>query len=75
MLDPVLQLDPTFANSADFSLAFSPGIGNAPESSVPEPSSLLFLAIGILGLIVVRTQRFWWRSHTPTRLTGLSLTQ
>ena len=54
MLDPVLQLDPAFANSADFSLAFSPGIGNAPESSVPEPSSLSSLAIGILGLVVVR---------------------
>lgn len=45
--DPTLEIDPSFANAADFSLEVSP---NPQSSSVPEPSYLLPLGCALLAL-------------------------
>jgi hypothetical protein len=47
MIDPTFTISPDYAN--DFQLTFSPSIGNS-GSSVPEPSSGVILAVGLVGL-------------------------
>jgi hypothetical protein len=41
--DPLIVIDPSFANAADYSIVLSPGIANAVESGVPEPSYVLLI--------------------------------
>src|SRR5580658_6030269 len=41
--DPLIEIDPSFANAADYSILLSPGVANAVESAVPEPSYVLFI--------------------------------
>jgi hypothetical protein len=48
--DPMIVIDPTFANASQYTLTISPGVGNALPS-VPEPSSwaLMILGAGLAG--------------------------
>jgi hypothetical protein len=50
-IDPLIEIDPSFVNAADYSIVLSPGVANAVESTstVPEPS--YFLLIGLLGVM------------------------
>jgi hypothetical protein len=41
--DPLIVIDPLFANAADYSIVLSPGVANAVESGVPEPSYVLLI--------------------------------
>lgn len=54
-VDPYLQFDSSFADSADYSIVLSNGIGNSQLSQVPEPSHLaVTLMVGLLGLTIYR---------------------
>jgi hypothetical protein len=50
-IDPLIEIDPSFANAADYSIVLSPGVANAVESASPVPEPSYFLLIGLLGLI------------------------
>jgi hypothetical protein len=55
--DPYLEVDPSFPNASEYSIEFSPGVGNG-IASVPEPNLLPQLALGILvTLSVLRYRR------------------
>jgi len=47
-VDPMVEIDPSFPDAADFTLEFSP---NLPTTPVPQPSSLLLLGTGLLALL------------------------
>jgi hypothetical protein len=58
--DPLIVVDPSFANAAEYSIVFSPGVANSVQSSAPEPgsSSLVVGALGVLaGLKKVARRR------------------
>ena len=46
MVDPVIEVDPSDPNAADFIVLTSPGIGNA----VPEPATWAMMLVGFAGL-------------------------
>jgi hypothetical protein len=48
-IDPIITIDPTFALANEFTLEFSPGVGNL-EAGVPEPSTSAMLLGGFGGL-------------------------
>jgi len=48
--DPLIVVDPSFANAAEYSIVFSPGVANAVQSSAPEPGSS-FLVVWALGVL------------------------
>lgn len=48
-VDPIFTIDPTFLNSADYSIVFSPGIGNE-VGAVPEPSTWAMMILGFAGV-------------------------
>jgi PEP-CTERM motif len=48
-VDPVFKIDPTFANANEYSLLFSPGVGNS-VSPVPLPSTWGMMLMGLIGL-------------------------
>jgi hypothetical protein len=50
--DPTLIIDPSFPYKDDFELLFPPGFSATP--SVPEPSSVVLIALGGLALISLR---------------------
>ena len=52
IVDPTIQIDPSFAYADDFTLAFSPNL--PPSAAAPEPSSIALLAIGLLALMAQR---------------------
>jgi len=52
-LDPVFEINSGFSGASQYSLDFSPGVGNSPNS-VPEPSSLAFLGISLVTLAAAR---------------------
>jgi hypothetical protein len=47
-VDPTFAIDPGQLNSGEYSLLFSPGVGNG--SSAPEPGTLLLLGPGLIAL-------------------------
>ena len=46
-IDPILMVDPSFANAGEYSIELSPGFGN---SAVPEPTSLVLFTTVLAGL-------------------------
>lgn len=49
VIDPTLEIDPSFAYADDFELEYSPGY-----AAVPEPATWTMLAVGFIALGVVR---------------------
>jgi hypothetical protein len=43
--DPLIVIDPSFANAANYSIVLSPGVANAVDSAVPEPSYVLLFGV------------------------------
>jgi hypothetical protein len=54
ILDPVLEITPGFSGASEYTLDFSPGVGNSPNNLVPEPSSLSLLGMASVSLVVAR---------------------
>lgn len=48
-VDPFIQIDPDFADAADFQVLISAGIGNSPPT-IPEPSTWVMMVVGLAGL-------------------------
>jgi hypothetical protein len=48
-VDPVFTINPTFANASEYSLVFSPGVGNS-LSVVPLPSTWGMMLMGLVSL-------------------------
>lgn len=44
--DPMITIDPGFAGAANYSLAFSPGVGNVVGPATPEPGTLALICCG-----------------------------
>jgi hypothetical protein len=51
-IDPTFSIDPKTPNANEFSLSYSPGL--LTPASVPEPNTLILMAIGAAGLIGLR---------------------
>lgn len=51
-VDPMIYIDPGFADANLYTLELSPGVGNADPSSLgaPEPSSWMLAGLGVIGL-------------------------
>jgi hypothetical protein len=62
--DPSFEIDPSFPYAKDFELVYSPGF---TSTGVPEPSSLLLLALGA-PLTFVLGRRARWRRVRPLDL-------
>jgi hypothetical protein len=62
-VDPIITIDPSFANASNYSILVSPDItqaaGNGPASSVPEPASLVLLGTGVIGVIGTMRQKLF----------------
>jgi hypothetical protein len=43
--DPLIVIDPSFANAANYSIVLSPGVANAVQSAVPEPNCVLLIGV------------------------------
>jgi hypothetical protein len=50
-LDPIIFVDPTFADASEYSIQVSSGIGNLAPEAVPEPTAwaLMILGLGLAG--------------------------
>jgi hypothetical protein len=48
--DPYIYLNSSTPNASQYGIVVSQGIGNAPLGSTPEPSSLVLLGSGVIGL-------------------------
>ena len=54
--DPLIVIDPSFANAANYSIVLSPAVANAVESAVPEPKYVLLIG-AFAGLVWVTRSR------------------
>lgn len=69
--DPSFEIDPSFPYADDFTLVYSPGFdASGPLTSVPEPSSLLLLALGAPLTLVLR-RRVRWLRQIEVKGTGM----
>lgn len=58
VLDPMFSIDDLFALNHDFTFVFSPGIGNGPTVTVPEPQTSALMLVGLaLGAALVGRRR------------------
>ncbi|MGA3188664.1 MAG: hypothetical protein ABSF22_16280 [Bryobacteraceae bacterium] len=53
--DPLIEINPSFANASDYSILLSPGVGNATNST-PEPGTLIL--IGCCGPFLLLARRY-----------------
>ena len=53
-LDPIISIDPSFAEASEYSLVFSPGFPSA--SSIPEPGYCLLIGSALLGAGLARSR-------------------
>jgi hypothetical protein len=51
--DPLIEINPSFANASDYSILLSPGVGNATNST-PEPGTLMLICCGGAFLLLAR---------------------
>jgi hypothetical protein len=49
-VDPYFAIAPGTPDADQYSLIFSPGVGNLPLAAVPEPSTWVMLALGFAGV-------------------------
>jgi hypothetical protein len=49
-VDPYIQIDPSFSDAGLFTVEVSPGIGNSPLTTTPEPSSVVLTSTLLLAL-------------------------
>jgi hypothetical protein len=56
-VDPILSIDPSFADAGAFTIAVSSGIGNSPPSVAPEPSLVIPLSIALLAMVFLARPR------------------
>jgi hypothetical protein len=56
--DPMITIDPNFAGAANYSLEFSPGVGNEVGPGIPEPGTLALLGCGGALLLLRRRSKF-----------------
>ena len=54
--DPLIEIDPSFTNAADYHIVLSPGVANAVQSTVPEPSYVLLF--GVLAVLAGAVRRY-----------------
>jgi hypothetical protein len=54
-IDPSISIDPSFADASQFTLSFSPGVGNTPP--VPLPAAAWLMLSGLGGLSVIARKR------------------
>jgi hypothetical protein len=51
--DPLIEIDPSFANASDYSILLSAGVGNA-TNSIPEPGTSMLICCGGAFLLFAR---------------------
>ena len=56
-VDPTFAIDPSFQDAAAYSLVYGPGGVGGPSAVTPEPSYLIFIAVGLGSLLLARWQR------------------
>ncbi len=59
-VDPVIRIDPSFANAPLYSIVLSPGAGNTwgnPAAATPEPASMLLMGIGAAGVAFMKRRK------------------
>jgi hypothetical protein len=49
-VDPQILIDPALPNASQYTLVFSPGVGDGPIAGVPEPSVWAMMLVGFAGL-------------------------
>lgn len=56
-IDPVVTIDPSFPLAGEFTLEFSPGVGNTPGAPIPEPAAWQILLAEFGGVLTASRMR------------------